>query len=401
MANADLNGANLEGANLSNADLGGADLTNANLIGANLTRAFLQVAKLIGANLIGATLIDSSLLVADLSKAELSGATLTNATLRGAKLTDAEMREVDLTSANLISADMTNARLDGADLTDADLRGATLTNAELSKANLTHANLSEADLSYAALVGTDVTSARLNYANLTWAYYSPASPPPDPFVAGIRGLQTVVFADGEEIGLVQLRDLLNRAGLRDLEREATYAIESGRTWYAIDGWKEDPVRAAEGVFRRAAFDLSTAYGLHPARALLLIAGLWALLILVYLWPIHLQPRAPDSAGIYRVWPKDRIETADGRLSVDNPEEVQRLQRGWWASLGWAAYFSLLSAFHIGFREFSVGTWIARIQPRKYSLEPLGWVRVVSGVQSLFSVYLLAMWALTYFGRPFQ
>jgi hypothetical protein len=29
------------------------------------------------------------------------------------------------------------------------------------------------------------------------------------------------------------------------------------------------------------------------------------------------------------------------------------------------------------------------------------VRTVSGLQSLFSVYLLALWALSYFGRPFE
>ncbi len=42
-----------------------------------------------------------------------------------------------------------------------------------------------------------------------------------------------------------------------------------------------------------------------------------------------------------------------------------------------------------------------MQPREYTLRAKGWVRVVSGVQSLFSVYLIAMWALTYFGRPFE
>jgi hypothetical protein len=59
------------------------------------------------------------------------------------------------------------------------------------------------------------------------------------------------------------------------------------------------------------------------------------------------------------------------------------------------------AFHIGFREFSVGSWIARMQPRSFALEAAGWVRTVSGAQSLLSVYFLAMWVLTYFGRPFQ
>jgi hypothetical protein len=60
----------------------------------------------------------------------------------------------------------------------------------------------------------------------------------------------------------------------------------------------------------------------------------------------------------------------------------------------------LSAFHIGFRELNVGNWISRLQAREYALQAVGWVRVVAGVQSLLSVYLLAIWALTYFGRPF-
>jgi len=42
-----------------------------------------------------------------------------------------------------------------------------------------------------------------------------------------------------------------------------------------------------------------------------------------------------------------------------------------------------------------------MQPREYALRAKGWVRVVSGVQSLISVYHIAMWALTYFGRPFE
>ena len=41
-----------------------------------------------------------------------------------------------------------------------------------------------------------------------------------------------------------------------------------------------------------------------------------------------------------------------------------------------------------------------MQPREYTLRATGWVRTVSWLQSLMSVYLLALWVLTYFGRPF-
>ena len=63
--------------------------------------------------------------------------------------------------------------------------------------------------------------------------------------------------------------------------------------------------------------------------------------------------------------------------------------------------SLLSAFQIGWKELTIGNWITRLVPREYTLRATGWVRVVAGVQSLFSVYFLALWVLTYFGRPFE
>jgi hypothetical protein len=56
---------------------------------------------------------------------------------------------------------------------------------------------------------------------------------------------------------------------------------------------------------------------------------------------------------------------------------------------------------MGWRELNVGTWMTRLQPREYNIRATGWVRIVSGIQSLMSVYLLALWALTYFGRPFE
>jgi hypothetical protein len=78
-----------------------------------------------------------------------------------------------------------------------------------------------------------------------------------------------------------------------------------------------------------------------------------------------------------------------------------LQYHGWAAAGWGAYFSLLSAFHVGFREFNVGGWIVQLQQLEYELKAAGWVRTVAGAQSLLSLYLLALWALASFGRPFQ
>ncbi len=61
---------------------------------------------------------------------------------------------------------------------------------------------------------------------------------------------------------------------------------------------------------------------------------------------------------------------------------------------------MLSAFHSGWGELSVGNWIARLPPRPYRLQPTGWMRTVSGIQSLLSADVLALGALSYLGQPF-
>jgi hypothetical protein len=367
-------------ANLCNADLSSAQLDNANLREANLNNAVLSRAKLNNANLIGAELTNADLSFAQLNNAKLNAAKINNADLGFAKLNYADLSSAQLNKANLQFAELNHANLNKAKLNNADLLGAELKNADMADASL--------------------AGAVLAYTELSEASFAPVSPPPSPYVAGIRGLQTVKFPYGREDGLVQIRELLQKSGYRNLEREATFAIESGKTKYAIADWREEPGGAAEGVFRKVAFDFTTRYGLDPTRALLAIIVVWALLIPVYAWAI-LPRHSERASGIYRISPKDRIETYGGKSSVDNPARVDRLHVCGLATLGWAAYFSLISAFQIGFREFSVGTWLARAQPRNFALEATGWVRTVSGLQSLLSVYLLAMWLLTYFGRPFQ
>jgi hypothetical protein len=126
-----------------------------------------------------------------------------------------------------------------------------------------------------------------------------------------------------------------------------------------------------------------------------------LLIPIYAWPIWQTKRPPTASSVYRIWPKERVEVQEDKPTLDNPTRIERLHGRGMAAVGWSAYFSLLSAFQIGYREFSVGSWLSRAQPRNFVLESTGWVRTVSGIQSLLSVYLLAMWLLTYFGRPFQ
>jgi hypothetical protein len=137
--------------------------------------------------------------------------------------------------------------------------------------------------------------------------------------------------------------------------------------------------------------------------------LWGLvgLIPIFALPYWLAIKNGNSRnGIWMILPEDRLASRGGKKkAVLIRPHVAKTWREWlvneYRMLRTGLYFSLLSAFHLGWRELNVGTWIARMQPREYVLRATGWVRTVSGIQSLLSVYLLALWVLTYFGRPFE
>ena len=375
LCDADLRGAYLYGANLEYADLTVADLS-----GANLSSADLRSADLEGATLRGAILDGANLHGANLQGVHLDGETLTKADFSGA----------DLLDANLSGSDLSGVHLDGTGLEHADLTNAHLIGAYLNGADLTNAHLNGADLRSA-----EVTKAHLGHADLTGAIYAPVSEPPDPYVAGIKGLATLNAASGEQIGLIQPRKLLQDAGLGENVSEVTCSIQRAIT---ADDQSSSQLWIL-GVLRTVGFDWTTAYGLYPQRALRGMLLLGAVLTPVYMFAM-LRPTA--ASGVIQIFPKDRLEGTAGDPADEEKRKKQLVHaKGWRAALQTAAYFSLISAINIGFEQFTPGDWIRRLQTRDYSLEAVGWVRVVAGAQALLSVYLLAMWVLTQFGRPFE
>jgi hypothetical protein len=180
-------------------------------------------------------------------------------------------------------------------------------------------------------------------------------------------------------------------------------------------WLEKFWGKLESGFKLVAFELPSDYGMSYGRPLKILGGSIGLFFFVYTIALL---TARGRAGIWVTWPADRVYQEEGSkeaVRVTNTFLFPRLQ-AWVARRRWriwgillrevsipliGLYFSLLSAFSLGWRELNVGTWISRMQPREYILRATGWVRFCTGLQSVVSVYLLALWALTYFGRPFE
>ena len=388
------------------------EMRRANLCRADLSRADLQGVNLSYANLQGA----------DLSRADLQGANLSRADLQGANLGSTNLEEADLRGAHLQEAYLTGANLQKADLFIAKLQKANLSGAQLQKSNLTGASLQEADLFLAKLQEANLTNVNLQEAELRGALLQGAVYEPKPgmlpnfwnMTEPGNGLETLLFHQ-TSAGLTALREGFKKGGMRTQERQLTYAIEHTKQlqawnpwWYAPKvederPWPEQLAGKSESLFSYILFELPSHYGMAPGRAL------WGLLSFIpgfaLLYWLALQ-HASRRSGLWMIVPADRLTRGRGQKRVVRirPQTAKTWReglRGEFRLFRTSLYFSLLSAFHVGWREFNVGTWITRMQPREYTLRATGWVRTVSGIQSLLSVYLLALWVLTYFGRPFE
>src|SRR5467141_1467870 len=87
-----------------------------------------------------------------------------------------------------------------------------------------------------------------------------------------------------------------------------------------------------------------------------------------------------TGGLWLVWSKDRVKAGDGA------NKSGRLNSNNCSVLFSSLHFSIISAFSVGLKDLDVGSWIARLFPWEYTIRGTGWVRSVSGLQSMISVY---------------
>jgi hypothetical protein len=336
---------------------------------------------------------------------------------RQANLCGAILHGATLPWVDLIGADLQETALHGADLHRANLLGVNLHRATLFGANLHKAILHSADLQQANLQEADLTEADLYDAEVSATIFEPRFLPDVQRMAFARHLVDLRFATSPH-ALQALQEAFKTTGWRHQERAVTYAIRHTQRCQAWPVFCPPEMASAApeffkkvyGAFQLLAFEWPCAYGMAPARPLGLLMGL--LLGGAGLHMLALSARGRTGMWVLKPAEPDKQQAGHvQRVRITRNFFCPRLQARcagrWWGLLvRWGCVllfggaFSLLSAFYLGGRDLNIGNWIARRQSREYTLRATGWVRVVSGGQFLLSVYLLALWALTSFGRPF-
>jgi hypothetical protein len=144
--------------------------------------------------------------------------------------------------------------------------------------------------------------------------------------------------------------------------------------------------------------------MSPGRPLRIIAVGWAVFSFLYIVLQHLGRNF--RIVIRRIYPKrERTREALMRPAPYRVIAKGKRFRAWLRferrTISAMSFFSLVNAFSLGYKEFSVGQWLRMLTKREYELKAVGWVRTLAGIQSLVTIYLFALWILTYFGRPFD
>jgi uncharacterized protein YjbI with pentapeptide repeats len=355
-----------------------ADLSNMDLSGAHIDDVSLRGAKLDWANIDNGIIRNS-----DFSKASMKCATLNGAQIENSSFDDATLEKSSFNNTSIKGTDFSNANLVRASFKESKIFNTVFINSTLSYANLTNASIV-----HSRLVNSKLKNAKVDFARFDDSIWELDSGelPPSYSSARIVSISKLKYQNSPS-SLIELRESFKKAGLRKPERDVTYAIRKTENEKRMESGFMGRIEAS---FNFILFDLTSRYGKTPSQPLIILAILVFMFSIPYTFAIY---RNDNRDGIWRVWNKERIRK-------DLGGEPERIHEQTYKAFMIAIQFSIVSAFRMGWKDLNVGTWISNIQKREYSLHGSGWIRSLSGLQSIISVYLLAIWALTYFGRPF-
>jgi hypothetical protein len=283
----------------------------------------------------------------------------------------------DLQNTNFMSLDLREA-----DFYLADLQGAYFTNSDLEGSIFAAANLKNVDM-----VDTNLRESNFSRADIENVVFD-VSPDKLPIISRIAeayNLDKLTY-ESSPAGLYALRKEFKENGYRRQEREITFSIKHNERIKSYN-WLENKITYI-------LFELPSGWGMHPLRPLVAMVGLIPIFSIIYM--IFICRNGKD--GIWIKWDDARLRK---ELGTSEPQIISKKNGNILDCFVYSLYFSLLSAFHIGWKELNVGAWINRMKIKEYSLMPTGSVRFLSGIQSLISSYMLALSILTYFGRPFE
>ncbi|PKK82634.1 MAG: hypothetical protein CVT49_12535 [candidate division Zixibacteria bacterium HGW-Zixibacteria-1] len=210
-------------------------------------------------------------------------------------------------------------------------------------------------------------------------------------LANAKSLKDLQFV-GSNNTLITLKNFFRNNNYRQKEREITCAME----------------RRNQSTLKKVIFDLPFEYGSNLARPFQIVFAIYLFCAGIYFIMFHFAGVTGVLFKKMQIDPRTNREHESalriGLVEISNLggflyfysfvlREIRLLMHG--------CFFSLISTFNLGFREIDFGRWLRLILPWKAEYQPFGFVKTISGLQSIISVLLMAFGLLFYYGRFFE
>lgn len=234
--------------------------------------------------------------------------------------------------------------------------------------------------------------------------FETTNPPAARDMATMSGLTTLRY-NLDPTGLQSVRRDFKINGFRKQERQITYALKR----------RDNEINRENGdlltyYLNLVLFDWTCDYGMSYLRPLRFALYVWVVCTLIYAFFAFWHRRGnimvliPNKSNAQVIEAEVQIRnyfksknTRQPRSRFLPPVYVMRFLK----TLLGVMFFSLMSAFNIGFRDFNFGRWLRLLLTKEIDIKAVGWARTVSGLQALLSVFFFALFILCYFGRPFE
>lgn len=136
----------------------------------------------------------------------------------------------------------------------------------------------------------------------------------------------------------------------------------------------------------------TDWGKRPWIPLFVLAMAFVLFTAIY----YIRIRT-GKADVFVVLPAGSLDQSGGRLTLLEKAVVLTTSGSRPANIKYAYLLSLQATFFFISDSLRVSYWINRLNPRDETLVATGTSRVLSGAQSVFSLYALSLWIAATFG----
>jgi uncharacterized protein YjbI with pentapeptide repeats len=322
--------------------------------------------------------------------------------MRRVKFNDIKFWNSEFDSTNFTKSKIIKCNFTGSNFRKAILSGAVLAKSVFDSVDFWYAifpsNLISLSFKGARLNSGDLVNSNLMYADLEGAYYEYVDykneqllnyPHPSPKnIASARNLDYLKYENDSSI-LISLMKHLKNNGFSSAARKVQTAF-----------YREDIRHGGKSIsIYKRFFGIFCGYGSDPLLPIIILLISIGVFTIIYLIIIYKKNHSFEIlTEVYPGQNQYKIEMEGIRYKNRRPSEIYN---NFWYFLLVSILFSIMSTGNFRFREIELGVWIRKFWIKDYKIKSKGMPRIISGIQSVFSIILLTAVFLCLFSNFFD